>query len=122
MSDNKSQEMASDRTDWAEDRTVLANERTFGGWIRTGLAAVGLGIAMHAVFGEAEPTWFAKAAATLFILAGLFIFAIAWKKSCVVVERLNCHAVEAVNTDHLLWIVLILSLSACGVIAILWMI
>lgn len=35
------------RTDWADGRILLANERTLSAWIRTGLAAViaGLGIA-----------------------------------------------------------------------------
>ena len=28
------------RVDLAEDRTILANERTFAGWLRTGLATV----------------------------------------------------------------------------------
>ena len=31
-------ELAESRTDFAEDRTVLANERTFAGWLRTGYA------------------------------------------------------------------------------------
>src|SRR5687767_1548938 len=31
------------RTDLAEDRTILANERTFAGWMRTALACVAIG-------------------------------------------------------------------------------
>lgn len=27
--------LAEKRTDWAEDRTVQANERTYAGWMRT---------------------------------------------------------------------------------------
>jgi putative membrane protein len=34
------EEFARERTDWARQRTLLTNERTFSFWIRTGLAAV----------------------------------------------------------------------------------
>lgn len=50
-----SQNLAEERTDWAEDRTILANERTYSGWLRTGFAAIAVGLGFQAVFGEAEP-------------------------------------------------------------------
>jgi putative membrane protein len=31
------------RDDLAEDRTILANERTFGSWMRTSLGCVAIG-------------------------------------------------------------------------------
>lgn len=45
-------ELARARTKWAEDRTVLANERTFSGWARTGLTslAVALGFRCKPTF------------------------------------------------------------------------
>lgn len=57
-------DLASTRTDLAEDRTVLANERTFAGWMRTGLAAVGIGLGFNALFGKMEPEWLPKLIAT----------------------------------------------------------
>ncbi len=43
------------RTDLAEDRTILANERTFAGWMRTALACVAIGVGFHALFPKLEP-------------------------------------------------------------------
>ncbi|HEY9553776.1 DUF202 domain-containing protein [Allosphingosinicella sp.] len=39
----------------AEDRTVLANERTFAGWVRTGLATIAIGLGFSALFRQMEP-------------------------------------------------------------------
>src|SRR5690606_41221435 len=63
-------ELAVERTQYAEDRNIMAMERTFAGWIRTAFAAIGIGIGFHALFGDFQPPWLAKAIATLFILAG----------------------------------------------------
>ena len=67
-------DLASARTDLAEDRTVLANERTFAGWMRTGLAAVGIGLGFNALFGKMAPEWLPKLIATGFIISGVIIF------------------------------------------------
>ena len=32
------------RTDLAEDRNIMAMERTFAGWMRTAFAAIGIGL------------------------------------------------------------------------------
>ncbi len=39
-------ELAEERTDLAEDRNIMAMERTFAGWIRTAFAAncIGFGV------------------------------------------------------------------------------
>ncbi|MFO7537763.1 MAG: DUF202 domain-containing protein [Chloroflexota bacterium] len=39
-------EQAEERTEWAQRRTLLANERNFSAWIRTSLAAIGVGLAV----------------------------------------------------------------------------
>lgn len=44
------------RTRWAEDRTILANERTFSAWMGMGLGSVGVAIGLKAVFGATDPT------------------------------------------------------------------
>ena len=66
--------LAAERTDYAEDRTVLANERTFAGWLRTGLAAMGVGVGFNALFGRLEPDWVPKAIATLLLAIAIVIF------------------------------------------------
>jgi uncharacterized membrane protein YidH (DUF202 family) len=39
-----------DRTDYAEDRTILASERTFASWLRTGYGGISIGLAFNALF------------------------------------------------------------------------
>ena len=74
MADDAREKLAEARTDMAEDRTILANERTFAGWMRTGLAAVGIGLGFNALFQRIEPAWVPKAIATIILAIGIFIF------------------------------------------------
>ena len=53
-------------TDLAEDRTLLASERTFAGWVRTSLGCIAIGIGFHALFARMQPPWVPKAIASLF--------------------------------------------------------
>ncbi|MEE4154678.1 MAG: DUF202 domain-containing protein [Erythrobacter sp.] len=94
-------DFAESRTDFAEDRTVLAAERTFAGWMRTGLAAVGIGLGFHALFGKMEPAWLPKAIATCFVIGGLIIFALAERNAKKVLDRLDTHSVEPLQPMNL---------------------
>ena len=58
--DADSHDLADARTAWAEDRTVLANERTFAGWMRTGMACIALALGLKAVFKDTEYPLLAK--------------------------------------------------------------
>ncbi|RHW19152.1 DUF202 domain-containing protein [Sphingomonas gilva] len=113
--------LAEDRTAFAEDRTALANERTFAGWMRTGLAAVAVGIGFHALFRSIEPLWVPKALATVFVLVGIFIFWAAERRACAVMERLDTHQVRTAANRSLRIIAVALSLGALGLIAGLWL-
>ena len=113
--------MARERTDWAEDRTVLANERTFAGWMRTGLASVGIGLALQAVFNAAEPTWAAKSVASAFIIVGILIFHAAWRNSCRTIERLSAHSTEPVSGSRFSIIAAVMSAASFGVAVVLWL-
>ena len=122
MADDKdSQELAEDRTDWAEDRTVLANERTFAGWMRTGMACLGIAIAMQAFFGEMQPTWIAKLGATIFVLVGLLIFFAGWRNAKRMIGRLDCHTAEPVSRTHLTIVAGLMGLGAVSIGIILWL-
>lgn len=90
-------ELAQDRTAFAEDRTILANERSFASWLRTGMAAVGIGIAFNGLFGAIEPPWVPKAIASAFLLIALVIFITAERRACAVLERLEQHRVRSVR-------------------------
>lgn len=115
------EQLAEDRTDLAEDRTVLANERTFAGWMRTGLAAVGVGVGFNALFGRMEPDWVAKAIATLLLAIAVFIFVAAERRACAVIARLNTHAVETVRIRNLRLITLALVAATAGLIVAFWL-
>ena len=88
------------RTDLAEDRNIMAMERTFAGWIRTSFAAIGIGLGFKAVFGAFDPPWLAKAIATVFILAGGWLAITAQKRACRTLERLDAHKFEAISTPN----------------------
>ncbi|HHL21885.1 MAG TPA: DUF202 domain-containing protein [Aliiroseovarius sp.] len=46
-----------DTTALAIDRTILANERTFQAWIRTGLSALATGFGVARFLNETMPLW-----------------------------------------------------------------
>jgi putative membrane protein len=89
--------MAKDRTELAEDRTVLAHERSFAGWVRTGMAAVGIGVGFHALFESLHPTWVPKAIATAFLVIAIFIFLSAQRRACRILEHLDPHNVAVIK-------------------------
>ena len=62
------------------DRTVLANERTYTAWIRTGLAALVTGLGIARFMLDAMPLWSIRLLTTLLILfsATAFLTA-AWR-------------------------------------------
>ncbi len=97
---DKSTQWAELRTDLAEDRNIMAMERTFAGWIRTSFAAIGIGLGFKAVFGAFDPPWLAKAIATVFILAGGWLAITAQKRACRTLERLDAHKFDAISTPN----------------------
>lgn len=115
------QQLAEDRTDLAEDRTVLANERTFAGWLRTGLAAIGIGLGFNALFTRLEPPWVPKAIATVFLAIAIFIFVAAERRACAVLGRLATHQVKSLRRVNLRLITWALSLATLALIAGIWL-
>ncbi len=113
-------DLAEDRTDWAEDRTIMANERTFAGWMRTGLAAVGIGLGFNALFGKLEPAWLPRAIATVFILIGLFIFWAAQHKGCAVQKRLEAHKAEPIKQVNMQVIAGSMALGSAALAVGIW--
>lgn len=113
-------ELAEDRTNWAEDRTVMANERTFAGWMRTGLAAVGIGLGFNALFGKLEPAWLPRAIATLFILIGIFIFWTAQRNGCAVQRRLDAHQAEPLKSQNLRLIAAFMAVGSAALAVGIW--
>ncbi len=117
---NERTDLAEDRTEWAEDRTIMANERTFAGWMRTGLAAVGIGLGFNALFGKLEPLWVPKAIASLFMIIGIFIFWAAQRNGCAVQARLNSHHATPVKPNNMRLISGLMALGATVLIVAIW--
>ncbi len=118
---NERTDLAEDRTEWAEDRTMMANERTFAGWMRTGLAAVGIGLGFNALFGKLEPLWIPKAIATLFMITGIFIFWFAQRNGSAVQDRLNSHQATPVKTNNIRIVSGLMTVGAAALIVAIWM-
>lgn len=117
---SSSNELAQDRTDWAEDRTIQANERTFAGWMRTGMGALGVAIALRAVFGEFDPTWAAKAVASIFILLAIYIFWAAQNAACQTLDRLSENDAKAQPRTRMRVLALVFASGSVFIGAILW--
>jgi putative membrane protein len=113
-------DLASARTDFAEDRTVLANERTFASWYRTGFAAIGIGLGFNALFNRLEPEWVPKAIATAFILIGILVFVAAERRACAVFARLHAHQVTTVKIRNLRFFTIAATAAAVALIAAIW--
>jgi putative membrane protein len=120
MSESKT-ELAEDRTDLAEDRTILANERTFAGWMRTGFAAVGVGLGFQALFNKMEPDWVPKGIATAFLLIAIIVFWTAERRACAIMGRLKTHEVETVRARNLRLISYAIIAAIASLIAAMWL-
>jgi putative membrane protein len=114
-------DLARARTDLAEDRTVLANERTFGSWLRTGFAAIGIGLGFHALFGRIHPLWLPRAIATAFLVIAIIIFIAAERRACVVIRRLHTHKIETVKIGILRLITAVTVTATLALMAAIWL-
>lgn len=117
----KRNELAEDRTDMAEDRTIMANERTFAGWARTGMAAMGIALGFNALFGRLEPSWVPKLIATGFLLIAVTIFVSAYRRTKLLFERLDTHAVNRISHRNLLIVTWAMIAGATALIISVWM-
>lgn len=64
------EELAEDRTEWAYERSLLANDRTFSAWIRTGLATIAVGFGVTRLLREVQPNWLVVTLGVLFVIVG----------------------------------------------------
>jgi putative membrane protein len=68
------------RVFYAADRTVLAAERTYAAWVRTGLVSLAAGVGAKTSLGNVLPEWAILFNATLLVLFSAFCFAVAvWR-------------------------------------------
>lgn len=123
MSDRKKNEneLAEARTKWAEDRTIMANERTFSGWMSTGLASLGVGLGFRALFQAFDPTWIAKSIASIFVIIGIVIFAAAYQSAARLANRLDPHSAEPASRRRMRIISASMITGSAGLGVVLWL-
>ncbi|MEC9482712.1 MAG: DUF202 domain-containing protein, partial [Halomonas sp.] len=68
MAENNASEGASKVVELASDRTVLASERTYASWIRTGCAALIAGLAVMRFMADVLTSWETKAISGILLL------------------------------------------------------
>ncbi len=61
--------------DSADDRTLMAEERTFSAWVRTGLTAIATGLGIVKLLPDAEPEWIVQSLGIILVAVGGFAFA-----------------------------------------------
>jgi putative membrane protein len=65
----------------AADRTLLADERTYAAWVRTGIAALASGLGVHPLLSGLARMWLVKGAGSVLVLFGIFCFVAAvWRE------------------------------------------
>jgi putative membrane protein len=110
------------RLDLAEDRTILANERTFAGWVRTALACIALGVGFHALFQSIRPPWLPRVVATAFLLLAIFLVVLAERRAAAVMRRLSAHVVLTARPMNLRIFAAVIVLGAAALIVAIWLV
>lgn len=118
--DEDRSDLAQERTDLAEDRNIMAVERTFAGWIRTAMASIGIGLGFHALFGDLQPPWLARAIATLFVGAGGALAITAQQRARATLERLRSHEYEAASAPNFMLLGYAVAVGAALLVAGFW--
>lgn len=122
MSKDKETDENKSTTRLAEDRTILANERTFSSRMGLALGSLGLAVGLQGVFGETEPTWLAKLAASIFVLIAIMVAIGGYKNSKKMLKRLNTYRAEPASSVSLLIIASLIGMGAFMIGIILWLI
>lgn len=111
---------APSRGDLAEDRTLLANERTFGSWMRTSLACIAIGVGFQGLFPTMEPSWVPRAIATAFLILAVVVIVAAERRAAAVLARLEAHVVVAARGINLRLFAWLIALGASALTLAIW--
>ncbi len=101
----------------ALDRTILANERTFAAWIRTGFASLATGLGVERFMLNTIPLWSIHSIATLLLLFSAASFILAgWRYHHL---RVKLENIDVDMVPMLVIRIICLTLAACALIAIM---
>ena len=106
-----------DNNDLAIDRTILANERTYQAWVRTGLSSLAAGLGVAKFLQDFMLPWLLLILATFLIVFSIIAFLLAaWRYTHLHIRLVHLE-VDATPT----WMVKAISvlLISCSLLALL---
>ncbi len=71
-------DLAEERTNRARYRTMLANERNFSAWLRSGLASIGVGLAVAELLRNTGGSILARIFGVILVILGLLMAGVAF--------------------------------------------
>jgi|SRR5918996_3016564 putative membrane protein len=110
------------RADYAEDRTLLANERTYAAWIRTGLAALVAGIAFERFIPGTIPSWSVRVIAVILIVYSAACFYLAFWRYRHLGMRFPHLKLRVISTPFIAALTMLLVLTSFLALIGLWMV
>ena len=110
------------RDDLAEDRTNLANERTFASWMRTSLGCVAIGVGFQGFFPSMQPSWVPRAIATGFLILAMLVIILAERRASAVLRRLSSHVVIPARTMNLRLFTILICIGSVALMAAIWIV
>ncbi|QBQ55727.1 YidH family protein [Nitrosococcus wardiae] len=119
MAEKGKQQLAQDRTDLAFHRNLLAEQRTFSAWVRTGLTAIALGFAAVKLLDRAEPKWAVYVAGSILIAAGIGIHLLSFWNYYGTFRRLKQEGLPGLPIWSVVLITLSLLLSGTLILALI---
>lgn len=108
------------RDELAEDRTILANERTFASWMRTSLGCVAIGVGFQGLFPSMEPPWVPRVIASGFLVLAMLVIILAERRAAAVLQRLSAHVVITARRMNLRLFTALICLGAAALFAAIW--
>lgn len=102
-------------TGYALDRTILANERTYAAWLRTGIAALAAGVAIEKFMVQVMPEWGIRSIAIILIAFSGLAFGLAgWRYTHlgVKLDTLDVKMVPSIVTTLLSIFLVLCSITA----------
>lgn len=108
------------RIDLANDRTILAAERTLSAWWRTAMAALAGAVGFVRLFGDVQPQWLIRGGASVLVLLALLILAIAFRRYRQTARKIDNQEVRSLSTPSLAAGTGLLVLAAAVAGGVIW--
>ena len=105
----------------ADDRTVLANERTYAAWIRTGIAAMVAGLAVEKLQGDLMPHWAINAISVALVTFSVIAFGLGTLRYHRMSAKLHGLASAPLPPQMMMIVTILLTVAgAMAMLAVFW--